>query len=62
MAKSVGRNRKALKGKTFWLNRDENGYYGIGPTKHDCNREFPEQISPRLEYGETIRVRIVEAA
>lgn len=48
------------RGKAFWLNRDENGYYGIGPRKGECDREVPKQIVPKLRLGETVRVRIVE--
>lgn len=53
--------KKKLEGKTFWLNRDENGYYGIGPSKRECTREIPEQIAPKLKPGETVRVRITVA-
>lgn len=48
------------KGKAFWIERDENGNYGAGPNKDECNREFPEVIMPKLKLGEKIRVRIVE--
>lgn len=46
--------------KVFWIEKDQDGNIGIGPTKNSCDRDFPEAVGPRLSCGECIRVRLVE--